>query len=184
MGSDESVTVVVTRKVRHGHESDYEDWLSRLLSEAKSLKGYLGATIQKPAPGSTEYTSVFRFDTVDNLRSFEESEMRARYLREVVDYVEADAIWKKFTGLEFWFSPPKGAIIPAPSRIRMALVMIAVVYGLVISIGQLVNIFAGNTPMYLKLLATISIEIFLMTYVLMPRLTKMLAKWIYPSTKK
>jgi antibiotic biosynthesis monooxygenase (ABM) superfamily enzyme len=65
---DETVTVVVTRKVKRGRESQYEDWLRRLLNESKSLKGYIGATIQKPPPGSTEYTSIFRFDTVDNLR--------------------------------------------------------------------------------------------------------------------
>ncbi len=183
MSHNESVTVVVTRKVKRSRESDYEDWLRRLLEEAKSMKGYLGATIQKPAPGSTEYTSVFRFDTVDNLRKFEESELRSRYLREVVDYVDADAIWKKFTGLEFWFSPPKGAIIPQPSRFRMALVMIAVIFGLVLSIGQAVGMVAAEVPSYIRLFVTISIEIFLMTYVLMPRITKLLAKWIYPSSK-
>ena len=183
MSHNESVTVVVTRKVKRSRESDYEDWLRRLLEEAKAMKGYLGATIQKPAPGSTEYTSVFRFDTVYNLRKFEESELRSRYLPEVVDYVDADAIWKKFTGLEFWFSPPKGAIIPQPSRFRMALVMIAVIFGLVLSIGQVVGMVAAEVPSYIRLFVTISIEIFLMTYVLMPRITKLLAKWIYPSSK-
>jgi antibiotic biosynthesis monooxygenase (ABM) superfamily enzyme len=181
--SNDSVTVVVTRRVKSGHESQYENWLKRLLEEAKSMKGYLGATVQKPVPGTTEYTSVFRFDNVENLRKFEESEIRARYLREVVDYVEADAIWKKFSGLEFWFSPPKGTIVPQPSRLRMALVMIIVVYGLVISIGQLVATLAGDIiPSYVRLFVTISIEIFLMTFVLMPRLTKLLAKWIYPNS--
>jgi uncharacterized protein len=175
--------VVVSRKVKRGREPEYEDWLRRLLEEAKSLKGYLGATIQKPAPGSTEYTSVFRFDTVDNLRKFEESELRSRYLREVIDYVEADAIWKKFSGLEFWFSPPKGTVIPQPLRFRMALVMIAVVFGLVLSIGQLVGMVAVEVPSYIRLFVTISIEIFLMTYVLMPRITRLLAKWIYPTSK-
>jgi antibiotic biosynthesis monooxygenase (ABM) superfamily enzyme len=180
--SNDSVTVVVTRRVKSGHESQYENWLKRLLEEAKSMKGYLGATVQKPVPGTTEYTSVFRFDNVENLRKFEESEIRARYLREVVDYVEADAIWKKFSGLEFWFSPPKGTIVPQPSRFRMALVMIVVVYGLVISIGQLVATLAGDViPSYVRLFVTISIEIFLMTFVLMPHLTKLLSKWIYPS---
>ena len=183
MSQNESVTVVVTRKVKRGRESEYEDWLRRLLEESKSMKGYLGATIQKPAPGSTEYTSVFRFDTVDNLRKFEESQLRSRYLREVVDYVEADAIWKKFTGLEFWFSPPKGTVIPQPSRFRMSLVMITVVFGLVLSIGQLVGMVAVEVPSYIRLFVTISIEIFLMTYVLMPRITRLLAKWIYPSSK-
>jgi uncharacterized protein len=147
------------------------------------LKGYIGSTIQRPPPGSTEYTSIFRFDNVDNLHKFEESEMRSRYLREVIDYVEADAAWKKYTGLEFWFSPPKGAIVPQPSRLRMALVTIAIVFGLVISIGQVVNMVAVQVPPYLRLFVTISIEIFLMTYLLMPRITRLLAKWIYPSSK-
>jgi uncharacterized protein len=179
--TNDSVTVVVTRRVKSGYESQYENWLKRLLEEAKLMKGYIGATVQKPAPGTEEYTSVFRFDNVENLRKFEESEIRTRYLREVVDYVEADAIWKKFSGLEFWFSPPSGTLVPQPSRFRMALVMIVVVYGLVISIGQLVAMLVGDViPSYVRLFITISIEIFLMTFILMPRLTKLLAKWIYP----
>ena len=179
--NNDSVTVVVTRRVKSGYESQYENWLKRLLEEAKSMKGYMGAAVQKPTAGTTEYTSVFRFDNVENLRKFEESEIRTRYLREVVDYVEADAIWKKFSGLEFWFSPPTGTIVPQPSRFRMALVMIVVVYGLVISIGQLVSALVGDViPSYVRLFITISIEIFLMTFILMPHLTKFLAKWIYP----
>src|ERR687895_4816 len=180
---NDSVTVVVSRRVKSGYESQYENWLKRLLEEAKSMKGYMGAAVQKPAPGTTEYTSVFRFDSVENLRKFEESEIRTRYLREVVDYVEADAIWKKFSGLEFWFSPPTGTIVPQPSRFRMALVLIVVVYGLVISIGKLVSTLVGDIILsYVRLFITISIEIFLMTFILMPHLTKLLAKWIYPSS--
>ncbi|MGH9989349.1 MAG: antibiotic biosynthesis monooxygenase, partial [Nitrososphaera sp.] len=164
--TNDSVTVVVTRRVKSGYESQYENWLKRLLEEAKFMNGYIGATVQKPAPGTTEYTSVFRFDNVENLRKFEESEIRTRDLREVVDYVEADAVWKKFSGLEFWFSPPTGTIVPQPSRFRMALVMIVVVYGLVISIGQLVSALVGDViPSYIRLFITISIEIFLMTFV-------------------
>jgi antibiotic biosynthesis monooxygenase (ABM) superfamily enzyme len=99
--NNDSVTVVVTRRVKSGYELQYENWLKRLLEEAKSMKGYIGAVVQKPAPGTAEYTSVFRFDNVENLRKFEESEIRTRYLREVVDYVEADAIWKNSQDLNF-----------------------------------------------------------------------------------
>src|SRR5687768_4388098 len=74
--TNDSVTVVVTRRVKSGYESQYENWLKRLLEEAKFMKGYIGATVQKPGPGTTEYTSVFRFDNVENLRKFEESEIR------------------------------------------------------------------------------------------------------------
>jgi antibiotic biosynthesis monooxygenase (ABM) superfamily enzyme len=63
----------------------------------------------------------------------------------------------------------------------MALVMVAVVYGLVVSIGQLAALGMSPAPQPLRLLVTITIEVLLMTYVLMPRLTRWLARWIYPS---
>jgi hypothetical protein len=181
----ESVTVVVTRRVRRGQENAYEDWLRRLLAEAALLPGYLGANIQRPAPGATvpEYTSVFRFDSVAHLRAFEQSDLRQRYLQEVVDYVEADATWQRLTGLEFWFTPPPGVVVPQPSRWRMALLLVVVVYGLVLSIGQVVAAVLGSAPAPVRLLVTIVLEVLLMTYVLMPRLTKALARWIYPAPR-
>jgi hypothetical protein len=181
----ESVTVVVTRRVRRGRESAYEDWLRRLLAEAATLPGYLGASIQRPALGATvpEYTSVFRFDSVAHLRAFEQSDLRQRYLQEVVDYVEADATWQRLTGLEFWFTPPPGAVVPQPSRWRMALLLVVVVYGLVLSIGQVVAAVLGSAPAPARLLVTIVFEVLLMTYVLMPRLTRALARWIYPAPR-
>lgn len=179
--TQEAVTVVVTRSVKAGCSAAYEAWLERLLAEAKTLPGYLGTTVHRPPPGGREYTSVFRFDTVEHLRGFEESELRRRALAEVEGLVEADAVWRRMTGLEFWFSPPPGTVVPQPSRFRMALVMIAVVYGLVLSIGTLVAAVLAAAPAPLRLLVTIALEVFLMTYVLMPRLTRWLARWIYPT---
>lgn len=181
--STEPVTVVVTRRVKAGLEKGYERWLDRLLEDVKSLPGYLGTTVQRPLGTGREYTSVFRFDSVEHLRAFEESDLRRRALAEVGEYVEADAVWNRLTGLEFWFTPPAGTVVPQPSRFRMALVMIGVVYGLVFTIGSLVAMVLSTAPMPLRLLVTITIEVFLMTYVLMPRLTKALAKFIYPQAK-
>ncbi len=177
----EPVTVVARRRVKPGRERDYEAWLERLIHDARTLPGYLGTNVVRPAAsGPREYTSVFRFDSVENLRAFEESELRAKYLAEVADFVEADAVWQKVTGFEFWFTPPPGTLVPQPSRFRMALVMIVVVYCLVLSIGQAVSLVLGGAPQPVRLLVTIGIEVFLMTYVLMPRLTRWLARWIYP----
>lgn len=66
---------------------------------------------------------------------------------------------RKFSGLEFWFTPPPGSVVPQPSRLRMALLMTAVVYGLVLSIGQLVALVMRDAPMQLRLLFTITIEV-------------------------
>jgi hypothetical protein len=179
------VTVVVTRRVKPGREPSYEAWLERLIREASVLPGYLGTNVLRPAAtGPREYTSVFRFDSVEHLRAFEDSDLRHRALAQAIDFIEADAVWNKLTGLEVWFTPPAGTIMPQPTRFRMALVMIVVVYGLVLSIGTLVALVLSAAPMPLRLLATITIEVFFMTYVLMPRLTRWLARWIYPSRKR
>jgi antibiotic biosynthesis monooxygenase (ABM) superfamily enzyme len=181
---NETVTVVVTRLVKPGKEADYEQWLRRLITNASSLPGYLGTDVHRPTSGgSREYTSVFRFDSVANLRAFEASDLRRQALRDVADFVEANAAWKEMTGLEFWFTPPPGTVVPQPSRLRMALLMIVVVYGLVLSIGTVVALLLKDAPMPVRLLVTITIEVFLMTYVLMPRITRWLAKWIYPQKR-
>ncbi len=177
----EPVTVVVSRRVKPGCEAAYEAWLDRLIQAAGAMRGFVGAKVQRPRPGEPPvYTSVFRFASVETLRAFETSDLRRHALDEVTELVESDAIWSRLTGLELWFTPPAGTVVPQPSRLRMALVMIAVVYALVLSLGQLVALALGSAPFPLRLLVTIVIEVFLMTYVLMPRLTRWLARWIYP----
>lgn len=177
----EPVTVVVRRRVRPGHERAYEDWLARLVDDARALPGFLGSELVKPGAGAREHVSVFRFDSVEHLRAFEQSELRRRALSEVIEHVEGDALWQELTGLELWFTPPPGTVAPQPDRLRMALLMIVVVYGLVLSIGQAVAWALGDAPLPIRLLVTITLEVFFMTYVLMPRLTRWLARWIYPS---
>jgi hypothetical protein len=183
--SSEPVTVLIRRRVKPGREAQYEAWLQRLQAEARNLPGYLGVTTQRPGPtGPREYLSAVRFDTLKRLRDFEGGELRARYLREVEPLVEADAIWEELTGLEFWFSAPPGTVVPQPSRPRMALVMIVVVFALVLVIGTAVNaLFAllpFAAPYPLRLLVTIAIEVVLMTWWVMPWITRYLAGWIYP----
>ncbi len=187
--AEEAVTVVISRRVKAGREKDYEAWLSRLQTEARGLAGYLGATTQRPAAGAArDYVSVIRFATLADLLAFERSELRSRHLAQVSDLVEADAVWQRLTGLEFWFTPPPGTVVPQPSRSRMAVVMIAVVFGLVLSIGSAVNAAAALLPVPLpyplRLLFTITLEVLFMTYWLMPQITWRLARWIYPKQQE
>ena len=176
----EPVTVIVRRHVKEGRQDQYEALVQKLTEDARTVPGYLGTNIYRPAGMSREYTSVFRFDSLENLQVFEGSELRKTFLAEVAPHVEADAIWEKMTGLEFWFSPPPGTKVPQPSPFRMAILLIVVVYLLVLSIGWLVGQVLVDWPYPLRLLVTITVEVFLMTYILMPRLTRWLARWIYP----
>lgn len=179
----EPVTVIARRRVRPGSEPVYEDWLDRLTKAAQDLPGYVGAEFHRPKAGGQEYKSVFRFDSVDNLEAFERSQMRADFLAEIAPHVEADAVWDRMTGLEVWFDPPPGTVVPQPSPHRMALLLIAVVFVLVMALNLALNPLIGGWPLALRLMLTVILQVLLMTYVIMPRLTRALAHWIYPSTQ-
>ena len=174
----EGVTVVVTRRVKAGREADYEAWLARLLERVKSMPGYLGISVHRPAEGAArEYSVVYRFDSVESMRAFEDSEARREAVAEVGEYVESDATWRHLTGLELWFPSPS---TPQPSRLRMAIVMVVVVYAFVLALSPIVSWLMPSAPLPLRLFVAIAVEVMLMTYLVMPRITRWLERWLYP----
>ncbi|WP_128515000.1 antibiotic biosynthesis monooxygenase [Tabrizicola thermarum] len=178
------VTIVVRRKVKPGREKDYEVWLERLTRGAvEQFQGYLGAEFHRPASVGGEYRSVFRFDSVDHLDAFERSDFRQRMLAEATPLFAADAAWERMTGLEFWFDPPPGTKVPQPSPHRMALVLIAVVFTLVLILNLTLGLLMAGWPLALRVLVTVTIQVGLMTYVIMPRLTPLIARFIYPKSR-
>jgi antibiotic biosynthesis monooxygenase (ABM) superfamily enzyme len=50
----------------------------------------------------------------------------------------------------------------------------------VLVLGPLVALAVPNAPLAFRMFVTITIEVFLMTYLVMPRVTRWLARWIYP----
>lgn len=169
--------------MRAGHRAEYEDRLRQLLADARGLRGYLGAEVHRPsgdAVAAATYTSVARFDSLDSLRAFEASDLRRRFLDEVVPHVEADAVWDTHTGLELWFAPPPGTVVAQPTRWRMAVVLGIVVYVLVLVFGAIAAATIGGLPGPLRLAIVIAVEITAMTYVILPWITRRLAPWIYP----
>lgn len=183
-GTPDLVTIVVRRKVKPGREKDYEAWLERLTrGAAENFAGYLGAEFHRPAASGGDYRSVFRFDSLEHLEAFERSDFQQAMLAEASDLFAADAAWERMTGLEFWFDPPPGTRVPQPSPHRMALVLIAVVFCLVLILNLALGPVMTGWPLALRVLVTVSIQVALMTYVIMPRLTPLTARFIYPKTK-
>ena len=179
----EPVTVIAKRKVKPGHEAAYETWLKELTTAAHDLDGYLGAEFHRPAKADYPWTSVFRFATLADLEAFERSELRQRFVARVIPHVEGDAVWQRMTGLEFWFEPPPGTVVAQPSPHRMAVLLIVVVFALVLLLNLALGPLTSGWPLLARVLLTVTLQVVLMTYVIMPRLTRALARWIYPATR-
>ncbi len=180
----EPVTILVRRRVKAGREQDYEDWLARLTQGvAEKFEGYLGAEFHRPPAPGGEYRSIFRFDRLDHLEAFERSGFRSTMLAEAAPLFAGDAAWERMTGLEFWFDPPPGTKVPQPSSHRMALVLIAVVFALVLILSLTIGPLMSGWPLPLRVLVMVSIQVVLMTYVIMPRLTPLIARFVYPRSR-
>jgi len=178
------VSVVVRRRVRPGREAAYEAWLTRLTDGVKArFPGYLGAEFHRPTTPGGAYRSLFRFDSAAHLEAFEQSGFRRQMLEEGAPLFAADAAWEKMTGLEFWFDPPPGTKVPQPSPHRMAVVLVAVVFALVLALNLALGPLISGWPLPLRLLLTVTLQVGLMTYVIMPRLTPRIAQFIYPRTE-
>jgi uncharacterized protein len=179
----EPVTILVRRRVKPGKEAAYEAWLTRLTEGVgQEFPGYLGAEFHRPSGPGAEYRSIVRFESLAALERFETSDFRARMLEEAAPLFAADAAWERLTGLEFWFDPPAGTRVPQPSPHRMALVLVAVVFVLVLALTLVLGPLMAGWPLALRVLVTVTIQVGLMTYVIMPRLTPRIARFIYPKT--
>lgn len=177
------VTILVRRRVKPGQEAAYEAWLTRLTEGVgREFPGYLGAEFHRPGGTGGEYRSVFRFADLAALERFEASDFRARMLAEAAPLFAADAAWERLTGLEFWFDPPPGTKVPQPSPHRMALVLVAVVFVLVMLLTLALGPLIVGWPLALRVLVMVAIQVGLMTYVIMPRLTPRIARFIYPKS--
>ena len=175
------VTLVVARRVLPGREADYERQLRVLQQQVHGTEGYLGTEVVHNG-AAREYVSIVRFDSLSNLRAWEASGQRQRWQVALDGIVAGDATVRHAEGLEFWFESPQPSV-RAPSRNKMALVLVVVVMALSMVLVPLVAYFVGDAPRVIRVTIGAILQVLLLNYVIMPRVTRVLAFWLFPSTQ-
>ncbi len=173
------VTVTIARKVKPGREADYEEWVKGVAEVAETYKGNLGMKMLKPSRATgEEYVMVFRFDNYGNLRVWGDSADRALWVAKLDEIVESESI-HRVTGLEFWFSLPEAPADKPPSQHKMALVLCVVVFILVLSLNLLLGSWLSTFPLLARVAFVVVAQVLLMTYIIMPQVTKLLKPWLF-----
>ncbi|MFT3840724.1 MAG: antibiotic biosynthesis monooxygenase [Myxococcaceae bacterium] len=178
---DESVTVVTTRRVKPGCEAAFEEWLEGIGQVAAQFPGLLGRRITRPAEHDRpEYVIVFKFDSYPHLRAYTESPQRLQWLKKVEPLVLEPFKETYLSGLETWFTLPAQPSLAPPPRYKMAAVTGLVVYPLSMGLSALMKPWLAGWPPPLASLCVTVAMIGLMTWVLMPRVTRLFKFWLYP----
>lgn len=175
-------TVVIHHRVRPGQQADYDHWLDEIAPLCKAAPGWLDWQIVRPIVGLTEgYSVIIRFDTHEHLRQWMASSERRHLIEQARPFL-ADDVYTIHSGLDFLFTPA-GAGAKVPVRWKQFLVTWSAIYPLALGVPLVVlpglrALHGSENRPFTTLFVTGSI-VFLMVYVVMPRYTKMVRKWLY-----
>jgi antibiotic biosynthesis monooxygenase (ABM) superfamily enzyme len=182
-GANDPVTVIVTRKAKKGRIKEFEEWMDGIIHEAMKFEGHMGVHIIRPSdpPLNREYVIIFRFNTYENLAKWERSEIRKEWLKKSRDVTEGEPKVEMQTGLEFWFTPSSGSLA-VPPRYKMAMVTGTVIFVLLSILVPQIQLATKDLPFLFRTLVVVAIMVLLMTYVVMPSVTRLLGPWLFKKT--
>ncbi|ASU83127.1 antibiotic biosynthesis monooxygenase [Nocardiopsis gilva YIM 90087] len=178
--ADEPVTTLFTWKVVPGREHEFEDWLRGINAAAARFPGHQGVTWLRPSGEGRHYHAVLRFSSADQLTDWLRSDERAAWTRRVEGIAAEAADRAHTTGLETWFSLPHTAVRPPP-RWKMSLVSFCAVYPCVLLFNVLFAAELAPWPVALRALVLPMVMAPLLTYAIMPLLSQLLRRWLYPN---
>jgi antibiotic biosynthesis monooxygenase (ABM) superfamily enzyme len=179
---DPPVTVMVTRKPLPGKESEFEAYITGITQAALQHRGHMGTNIFRPNKPDGAYRIVFKFDRRSNLEKWENSEERAQWL-DIAESVSQPRKVQTITGLEAWFTLPECALNVHPPKYKMAILVWLGVFSLVTLFSYLIGPLIEGWPLWVRILATTLFVVPVLTYVVLPVLTRLFSRWLYPKTQ-
>jgi hypothetical protein len=177
----ETVTAVIQQTVKRESVVAYEQWLKKVVPIAARFPGHRGVNVIHPVAGGLQYTITIRFDSLAHAQDWFASGARRQLVEEAASFLEADEKVETRTGLEFWFHPTAGQ--PPARRYKQFLLTLSVIYPLTMLVPAVVHWLVASVPVLSSygvehLIASAAI-VGLMVYLVMPRYTRLMARWLY-----
>ncbi|HSC09182.1 MAG TPA: antibiotic biosynthesis monooxygenase [Steroidobacteraceae bacterium] len=179
---DEPVTVVVRRRVKPGSEAAFESAMQEFIGFALGFPGNRGIHVVRPGANSREYTVVDQFIDGQARQSFKASSDYGEWMRRLRELSESDPYIEEQSGLGGWFTPPEAVRASPPAQVKMALVTFLGVLPLTAALPPLFAwLLPGWHPQLANVLVT-ALIVTLLTWPVMPLLTRLFALWLYGKT--
>jgi uncharacterized protein len=173
---EDPVTIAVTFHVKPGRGAEFERWAHDITIAAARYPGHLGGSWVRTAGA---YHVIYRFANDAMFHDWHESSERAAFLERlhpIATLVKDDHL----TGMETWFELPDQPGRAAPPRWKMVIATWIGVFPLLTLLQWLVAPRLVDIPLVARVMILTLVVVVLMTYLVMPRLTRLLKRWLYP----
>jgi antibiotic biosynthesis monooxygenase (ABM) superfamily enzyme len=175
-----SIHVAITRRVRPGHEEEFKKALLEFFQQSFGHDKVQGASMLTPMPGShpCEFGILRTFASEADRDAFYDSPMFKAWEERARTLTEGEPVYRQLHGLEAWFRSPRNP----PPRWKMATATLVGVYPTSILLGQTVGRLTRDWPLPLRSLAFAASMVALLTWIVMPFVTRALQHWLHKET--
>lgn len=174
----EPVTVTAAYRVEPGKEVAFYTWAIAMLTATAAIPGYLGGGVLGSGKGSDEWHVIYRFDKDESAQVWEYSIERARWAARSGPFIQETGV-QRTAGLKNWFQGPVRTL-PPPPKWKLWLLNLSAVFPSILMFNLLVIPFLGSANFLLRTLALCVGVTAMVTWLVMPRLQRLLKKWLYP----
>lgn len=175
-GASTPAKLVIERHIHPGAEASFTVWADALVRLARAHPAHEGSSVLTTADGDAFV--LVRFASQDALDAWHTSVAVRAHLASGDLHSRATEPPQVRSGFETWFTLP-GRRAMVPPRWKIALITWCALLPQVLILGTLVP---AGVPRILSVMITTAIPVAMLTWVVMPRLTRWLHRWLFTSS--
>ena len=181
--SAQPIHVAITRRIKAGREQEFQTALKEFFARSLAQSGVDGAALIVPPRGSssTEYGIIRSFASAAERDAFYDSPLYVEWKKRVAPLSEGEPKTRELQGLEAFF---RGNNSAPPPRWKMAIAtylgVVPVIMTLALTLGPLIR--SWNFVLYNLVFNACVVA--LLTWVVMPLITRALQGWLHIDERK
>lgn len=174
------IHVAITRRVRAGCESEFQQALREFFQKSFAQGGVWGASMLTPPPGSDsrEFGILRTFADEQERDAFYSSAMFKAWDEKARTLTEGEPEYRQLHGLEAWFRSPN-----PPPRWKMSMATFVGVFPTAMFLNLTLGPTIKSWPFIFRNALSSACVVALLTWVVMPFVTRVLHDWLHPQTK-
>jgi antibiotic biosynthesis monooxygenase (ABM) superfamily enzyme len=174
------IHVAITRRVKPGCEAEFQQALREFFQSSFAHGGVLGASLLVPPPGSDsrEFGILRTFVDEKERDAFYASPMFKTWEEKARTLTEGEPVYRQLHGLEAWFRSPN-----PPPRWKMAVATFLGVFPVAMILNLMIGPAIKSWPFILRNAVFNACVVALLTWAVMPLVTRLLRPWLHSQTK-
>jgi antibiotic biosynthesis monooxygenase (ABM) superfamily enzyme len=175
------IHIAITRRVRPGCEAEFQQALREFFQTSFAHGGVWGANMLTPPPGSDsrEFGILRTFADEKEREAFYESPLFQAWEKRARTLTEGEPEYRQMHGLEAWFRSSQNP----PPRWKMAVATLLGVYPTSLFLSPTIGEVVHSWPLAARSLVIAASMVALLTWVVMPLVTRLLHGWLHPQTQ-